>query len=181
MTMLCEPTIRLCVCACFLLMLRMQYQGLPELSWRSLHCFKQIQALATPMQRQCKVVEKGATIIKCRQAFPSFPLISPHFPSFPLIFPHFPHLSRFSVACWILGYSGYGYFPGLGERLGIVLGQSVSVPRKEKRRQASGESLFTTLTVTTILSVGLLVAVKHLESVHRTHIIYLLLDCPWCT
>ena len=45
--------------------------------------------------------------------FPPFSLISPHFPSFPLIFPHFPHASHFSVACWILGYSGYGYFLGL--------------------------------------------------------------------
>ena len=101
-----------CVGACFLLMLRMQNQGLLELSWRSLHCCKQIQALATPMQRQCNVVQKGTTTIKCGQAshFPSFLPIFPHFPPFPLIFPHFPH---FSVACWILRYSGYGYFLGL--------------------------------------------------------------------
>ena len=101
-TMLCEPTIRLCVCACFLQMLRMQHQGLLELSWRSLHCRKQIQALATPMQGQCNVVQNGATTIKCGQAshfppipphFPPFPPISPHFPSFSLIFPISPHFS----------------------------------------------------------------------------------------
>ena len=45
--------------------------------------------------------------------FPSFSLIFLNFPSFSLIFPHFSHLSHFSVACWILGYSGYGYFQGL--------------------------------------------------------------------
>ena len=81
-----------------------------------------IHPLATPMQRQCNVVQKGATTIKCGQAshfssfppnfphFPPFSPISPHFPSFSLIFPHFPH---FSMACWILGYFGYGYFLGL--------------------------------------------------------------------
>ena len=47
--------------------------------------------------------------------FPSFSPIFLHFPSFSLIFPHFFHLSHFSVAGWILGYSGYGYFPGLCE------------------------------------------------------------------
>ena len=36
------------------------------------------------MQRQCNVVQKGATTIKCGQAshFSLFPAISPHFPSF---------------------------------------------------------------------------------------------------
>ena len=44
--------------------------------------------------------------------FPPFSPIFPHFPSFSLIFPIFP---IFPVACWILGYSRYGYFLGLQE------------------------------------------------------------------
>ena len=98
--MLCEPTIRLCFCTCFLLM---QHQGLLELSWRSLHCRKQIQALAKPLQRQCKVVQKGSTTIKYAQAshFPLFPPIFFHFPPFspiPLIFP------IYSIFPWLAGY-----------------------------------------------------------------------------
>ena len=42
--------------------------------------------------------------------FSPFSPIFPHFSSFFLIFPIFP---IFPVACWILGYSGYGYFRGL--------------------------------------------------------------------
>ena len=103
-TMLCEPTIRLCFCTCFLLMLWMRHQRLPELSWRSLHCYK-IQALATFMQRQCKVLQKGATTIKCGQAshFPSFSPIFPHFPSFFPLIPFFRGLVDTGILrIWIL-------------------------------------------------------------------------------
>ena len=36
-----------------------------------------------------------------------------HFPPCFPISPYFPHFPHFSVACWIFGYSEYGYFLGL--------------------------------------------------------------------
>ena len=57
--------------------------------------------------------------------FPPFSPIFPHFPPFSRIFPRFPHFPHFSVACWILGYSGYGYFLGLWGVLRGVTGKLI--------------------------------------------------------
>ena len=56
--------------------------------------------------------------------FPHFPPTPHQSPPFSPISPHFPHFPHFPVACWILGYSGYGYFLRLG-----VVWCGVVVPR----------------------------------------------------